>query len=342
MSKQMFGIIALTAAIAQVKNPKSFIWDIMIGRESTEKTIQFEMHTKNEGRYRAPLVGRRENSILVEREAFQVQVVEPAMIKIHTVNEAENMFKQQFGQTKYQQNTDKVWKQQLADDMKKLKNIGFRTKVWMLTTLIKTGVCPMASGEKGISYGEFQKEVLSGNDMFTHQDADILAYLEKKQRNIQEKTGLIPDTVITTPKVAAAILNNSKVKEYLKETNANIFMINDKTAEKNTGEKLVAYLPTLGITIYSYVDWYAELGTDEETTVLEEGDLILFKKGSFRCQYGALALRAKTGEPATKFVEKEVLRPRYPENSEDDLLEYVSAPLISPEDAQGWAYAKVA
>lgn len=340
MSKAIFGIIALTAAIAQVKEPKTFLWDMMVGKENTEKEIRFEIHTKNEGRYRAPLVGRREGSILVERESFQVQVVEPAMIKIHTVNEAENMFNQQFGQTIYQ-NSEKLWKKQLADDMKKLKNIGFRTRVWMLANLVKTGICPMAKGDQGVSYGEFQKETLSGTDVFSHNDADILAILEKRQMKIQEKTGITVDTVITTPKVAAAILNNPQIKEYLKETNANVFRINDKTAEKSTGERLIAYLPTLGITIYSYVDWYAELGTDTETPVLEEGDLILFKKGSFRCQYGALALRAKSGEPAKKFVEKEVLRPRYPENSEDDLLEYLSAPLISPEDAQGWLYAKV-
>lgn len=340
MSKAVFGIIALTAAISQVKEPKTFLWDMMIGKETTEKEIRFEIHTKNAGRYRAPLVGRRENSILVERESFQVQVVEPAMIKIHTVNEAENMFTQQFGQTIYQ-SAEKAWKQQLAKDMTKLKEVGFRTKVWMLANFVKTGVCPMGEGDKGVSYGEFKKEVLSGTDLFTDPSADIIAILEKRQMEIQQKTGIVVDTVITTPKVAAAILNNPKIKEYLKETNANIFMINDKTAEKSTGEKKIAYLPTLGITIYSYVDWYAEIGTNKETSILEDGDLILFKKGSFRCQYGALALRAKQGEPAKRFVEKEVLRVRYPENSEDDVLEYLSAPLISPEDAQGWLYAQV-
>lgn len=340
MNKTIFGIVALTTAIAQVKEPKSFLWDMMIGIEKVEKETRFEMHTKSAGRLRAPLVGRRQGSILVEKDSFQVDVVEPAMIKIHTVNEAEGMFQQQFGQTQYE-NAEKVWKQQLADDMKKLKTIGFRTKTWMLAQFIKTGVCPMADGDKGVSYGEFQKETLSGNELFSHADADILAFLEARQTKIQKETGLVADTVITTPQVAATILNNPKVKEYLKETNANIFRINDKIAEKNTGERLIAYLPTLGITIYSYMDWYKELGAEEETAVLEGGDLFLFKKGSFRCQYGAMALRSKQGEPARKFVEKEVLRTRYPEDSEDEVLQYLSAPLISPEDAQGWLYATV-
>lgn len=342
MNEKIFGIIALTTVMSKMKKPKNFLWDTLIGEEKTEKTQRFEVHTRDEGRLRAPLVGKREGSVFVEKTAFQVDVYSPAWIKLHTINEADNMLEQTFGQTIYG-DSERSWKKQLAEDLKKLKDIAFRTKTWMLSELLKTGTCPTADGEEAVKFGTFNKVVAAGTDAFDDDKSDPLAWFEKQQIDIQKKTGIIVDTVITTPAVAAALLRHEKIKEYLKETNANFFVVNDKTAEKDDGSRLVAYLPTLNIKIYTFVDWYKSLNDSdgEEAPVLEEKHLILAKKGSFKCQYGALSLRPKQGEQARLFVEKEVVRVMRPESTEDDVLQYISAPLVSPKDAQGWVYAQV-
>lgn len=338
---KIFGIIALTIVASRVKNPKSFLWDTLIGTEKTEKTQRFEVHTKDEGRLRAPLVGKREGSVFVEKTAFQVDVYSPAWIKLHTINEAERMLEQQFGQTIYG-DSERAWKKQLAEDITKLKNIAFRTKTWMLAELLKTGTCPTADGQEAVKFGEFNKVTLSSTDAFDDDASDPVAWFEQQQIDIQKKTGLVVDTVITTPVVAAAILRHPKIKEYLKETNANFFVVNDKSQQGEDGGRLVAYLPTLGIRIYTYMDWSKSLNdTGDETPVIEEKHLILAKKGGFTCQYGALPLRPKAQEQAKLFVEKEVVRVMRPESTEDDVLQYISAPLVSPNDAQGWVYAQV-
>ena len=41
MSRKIFGLIALTAAIAQIKAPTMFLWDTLIGTEKTERTQKF-------------------------------------------------------------------------------------------------------------------------------------------------------------------------------------------------------------------------------------------------------------------------------------------------------------
>lgn len=341
MNDKIFGIIALTTVVSRIKNPKSFLWDTLIGEEKAEKTQRFEVHTRDQGRLRAPLVGKREGSVFVEKTAFQVDVYSPAWIKLHTINEAERMLEQQFGETIYG-DAQKAWKKQLAEDVKELKNIAFRTKTWMLAELLKTGVCPTADGEKGVKFGDFAKVTLSSPNCFDEDTSDPIAWFEEKQREIQKKTGLVVDTVITTPAVGAALLKHAKIKEYLKETNANFFVVNDTKAEGTNGERLVAFLPTLGIKIYTFVDWSKALDSeDDETSVIEEKHLILCKKGGFKCQYGALVLRPKAQEQSRLFIEKEVVRVMRPENTEDDVLQYVSAPLISPKDAQGWVYAEV-
>ncbi|MBS9775667.1 MAG: major capsid protein [Fusobacterium sp.] len=337
---KVFGITALTTVVERIKNPKSALWDILIGSEKAERTQNFEVHTRDEGRLRAPLVGKREGSIFIEKGAFKTAVYTPPMIKLHTINLAEDMLTQKFGQTQYG-DAQAAWKNQLADDITKLKNIAFRTKTWMLTQLFKTGICPTADGAEGVKFGEFSKIVLSGTSCFDSEESDPIAWLKEKQEEVQQKTGIILDTVITTPKVAGALHKHPIVKEYLKQNNANMYLINDKTTEKSNGEKLEAYLPTLGIKIYSFVDWAKDISSDKEEAVLEEKHLLFAKRGGFKAQYGAMPLRAKQGERAKLFINKEVVRTWYPEASEDEQLQYFSAPLISPLDAQGWVYAQV-
>lgn len=342
MKEKIFGLIALTTVVAQIKNPKNFLWDYVIGEEKAEKTARFEIQTKDEKRLRAPLVGKREAGVFVSKSAWKTNLYEPPRIHTYVLNEAEKMLEQQFGQTIYGDHAA-AWRGQLADDLTFLKNIGFRTKNWMLAELLKTGICPTADGTEGVKFGDFKKTVLSGTSLFDNPDSDPIKWLQEQQLAIQKKTGIVVDTVITTPAVAAAINEHPKVAEYLKQTNANLYMINDKTPEKETGEKLEAIIPRLNIKIFSFVDWAQEIGDEkaEETEVLEEKHLILCKKGGFRCQYGAMALRPKQGTPAKLWIKKEVTRTFYPANSEDEVIEYFSAPLVSPKDASGWLYAQV-
>lgn len=340
MSRKIFGLIALTAAIAQIKAPTMFLWDTLIGIEKTERTQKFEVHTKSAGRIKAPLVSKREKGVLIEKQAFEVTMYEPPMLKIYTINYAEELFEQGFGQTQYDDYTS-IAKQELAKQLKELKDIAARTKLYMLSTLTTTGVCPVEDGKQGIKYGDFNKEILSGTDAFNDPNCDIIAYLEKKQLEIQKKTGIVIDTLIVHPDVTDAIMKNKYVIEYLKMTNANLFQVNHRVEKTPSGEKLIAFLPKLNMTIYSYVDWVRNPDEDEEVDLLPSGTIIGVKKGSFSCHYGALAVRSEAGKRATVHVKKEVVITRYPDDSNDDLIELNSAPLIMPEDAQGWFCAEV-
>lgn len=340
MSK-IFGLIALTAAIEQSKAPKNFLYNILVGKETTEKTEEFEIHTREAGRKKAPLVGRRERGIFVKKEAFAVTRVKPAYIKLNTVNEAEAVFEQQFGGTRYD-NPQEVGNRMVAEALNNFKDIAFRTRLWMLIKTVMTGTCPMEEGKVGVSYGEVDKETLSSTALWTDPACNPIKYLEKKQTEIQKKTGVVIDTVIVSPDVAGAFLENEKVKEYLNSLHSNFVRVNDSTAENYDGRKLIAEIPTLGITIYSFVDWYTDMDDKNETTVIPPKTIIGFKSKSFQFQYGALALRPEQGKKSKLFIKKQVVRTWYPDNSEDEELQYFSAPLCVPAmDVKSWFVAEV-
>ena len=81
MSSKIFGLIALTAIIEQTKAPKNFLYNLLVGEEKPEKVQDLEVHTKEAGRKRAPLVGRRQQGVFIEKDSFAVQRVKPAWIK---------------------------------------------------------------------------------------------------------------------------------------------------------------------------------------------------------------------------------------------------------------------
>lgn len=73
-------------------------------------------------------------------------------------------------------------------------------------------------------------------------------------------------------------MKNKYVIEYLKMTNANLFQVNHRVEKTPSGEKLIAFLPKLNMTIYSYVDWVRNPDEDEEVDLLPSGTIIGVKK----------------------------------------------------------------
>lgn len=340
MSRNIFELKTLTKVYEQIKPTHNSIWNMLVGKEVEEKTQKFEIHTKSSGRLRAPLVGRREKGIFVEKGAFETSTLTPSQIKLYVVNEAEEMFEQKFGQTEYA-SPESAAKKELARELKELKEIAFRTKLWMLMTLLVTGSCPTPDGQ-GIKFSKnFTQEVLSGVDNFKNPDFDIVGYLEKKQTEIYKNTGITIDTIVVAPDVVPHILKNKAVIDDQKNFNSNLIQLSEKTETLSNGVKRVLFLPKLNLQIFSYIDWAKSIDDEEEKPLIPDGTLVGFKTKTFNFHYGALALRSKAGEKAKIHIQKEVIRAFYPADSEDDLLQYFSAPVVIPMDADGYFSAKV-
>ncbi|UUV18038.1 major capsid protein [Fusobacteria bacterium ZRK30] len=332
----------ITATIERIKRPVNFLWNIMIGKEIEEVVQEIEIHSKDNGRVRAAFVGPMSNGILIEREGFAVERYKPPFITLKIPASAESAYQQQFGEGIYvtgKKDLNKIIKKQVADDLKTLKSITHRTKIWALSKLLISGIYPMGDGKEGIKYGDFALKVLTGSDKFDAEDSDISGWLSQQKLEVQKNTGNVVDTVIVTPDVARCIINNKVLMEKIKVLNSTLIDLNPK--EKEPGVSYIGYIPEIDTKIYSYMDWAKEHGKTTEEPILPAGTLLYFKAKSFRVNYGSFPFREKLTDKSKIFVGKEAVKTVPSSEGNTDLLELKSSPLIIPEDAQGWVAAKV-
>ena len=330
----------LILAMKQIKAPELFLYNLLIGAEKTEKTEKFEIQTKSASRLRVPLVGRRENGKLVRNEAFYQALYKPGMIKPYKPITEDSLLAQKFGENAYGAPASYTNTQLkgLKADILELKTIGLRTKIWMLSQLLITGTLPTDKAE-GVSYGELNEITMTGSDRWSDPNAPIISQLRENQLKIQQETGIVVDHLIITPDVVGHFLGNNDIKETMKNTTGHAFVFDpDKLADSVA---YIGFIPELNLRTYSYMDWSQVEGEAEEP-LLPPKTALLVKKKSFRVHYGAIPIRLKPGQSKTLVQASEIVKTEYGQkDEEDDELRYYSAPLIIPNDAQGWALLKV-
>lgn len=331
----------LILALKQTKAPELFLYSLLVGAEKPEKTEKFEIQTKSASRLRVPLAGRRENGKLVRNESFYQALYKPGMIKPYKPITEDSLLVQKFGENAYGVPASYTNNQLkgLKDDMLDLKTIGLRTKIWMLAQLLTTGTLPTDKKE-GISFGELNEVIMTGTDKWSDPTAPIIPQLRENQLNIQKTTGIVVDHLVITPDVVGAFLSNTGVKEAMKSTTGHSFVFDaDKLSDSVA---YIGFLPELNLRIFSYMDWSQLEGEEQEQALLPPGTALMVKKKSFRVHYGAIPVRTKVGQPKTLIQAQEFVKVEYgTKDEEDDELRYYSAPLIIPNDAQGWALLKV-
>lgn len=330
----------LILALKQVKTPDLFLYNLLIGAEKPEKTEKFEIQTKSASRLRVPLVGRRENGKLVRNEAFYQALYKPGMIKPYKPITEDSLLAQKFGENEYGAPA-KYSNTQLKDlkaDMLELKTIALRTKIWMLSQLLITGTLPTDKVE-GISYGELNEITMTGTERWSNPNAPIIGQLRENQLDIQQKTGIVVDHLIITPDVVGYFLANTEIKEIMRSTTGHAFVFDpDKLTDSVA---YIGFIPELNLRIFSYMDWTQVEGETEEP-LLPPKTALMLKKKSFRVHYGAIPIRLKPGQSKTLVQASEIVKVEYGQkDEEDDELRYYSAPLIIPNDAQGWSLLKV-
>lgn len=337
----MYELIALIEALKQIKGPRLFLYNLFIGKTKEEQTAKFEVHTKSDGQFIAPIVGRRSSGTLVQGTGYETTMYQPSMIKPYTIAEADKILRQQFGQNLYSNPQINATKK-VAEELNFLKDIQKRTEQWMLAQLLITGVLPQEEGKKGVKFGEFRKEVLAGNNKWDHQEADIISYLREQQDKIQDETGEIVDTLVISPDVIKPLTNNPKIIDLQKRYNSNLVKVDPKKI--GNGGKFILHIPELDINVYSFQDLYSTIENPENTEkLLPAGSAILGREGSFFMHYGAFPFKkdSLSTEDAELFIGAAAVRKNAVIGSEDNQLELHSAPFIMPRDARGWLFAKV-
>jgi len=254
---------------------------------------------------------------------------------------AEELLNQKFGETIYGDSIDseELAVGQVSKELKELDESIIRRELWLLFQLLTTGVMPIVGKtiDTAITFGDINKEILSGTDKWDDANSDPKEYLKMKQLEVLQETGMNIDSIVLSPEASSAFQNHPKIKEALKYTSADVLRINPRGL--GDGAKFIGTIPELELDIYSFVDWVIDPVTKTEVSLIPAGGMIGCKSKSFQVHYGAIPQKIDgvkgvyTGERIPKV---------WGTDDEDcDYIRLSSAPLPVSDDTRGFFFTKV-
>ena len=339
----MYELQVLIAALGQIKRPNMFLWNLLVRATKERETAKFEVHTKNARRTMAPFVGKYSGGQFFEKDGFTINEFEPGKIMPKTVAHADDLLKQQFGQTQYGNyvSAEDRAVNQLVDELEELDTAITRTENWMLGKLMTTGVMPIVGKtvNRAITFGEANTEDLSGNDLWSDTtNSDPINYIKIKQLEVLKETGILIDSIVLGSDTATAFQNHPKVTEKLKYTSADVLRIEPRSL--GDGAKYLGTIPELNVDIYVFVDWVINPETKEEEEIFPSKGILGVKKGSVVVNYGAIA-QLNDAEENQIFIGNRIPKRWADKDNDVKYLRLGSAPLPVPDDARGWFYSAV-
>lgn len=328
----VYSTVSLMKAKEKTKLPILFLWKILIAREKAFRTSELEIHSKVGNRIIVPLVGRRENGTFIKREAFAKRTYAPKMLKPCKIIDSDLLLQQQYGESIYGDPLKALTKI-MMDDITELRTVAIRTKQWLLSQVLTTGVLPANEGDEAIDFGEFKKVVLSGTSLWTNPDSSPIKFLKEQRKKIQKEMGIVPDTLILSSEVGAAFQEHAEIRELLKLNQGVMLQMAPKELEE--GVAYIGYIPEVNTTVYTFTDFVDNL-KGETTELIPRKGGIYAKKKTFVCDYAVITARLKQGQDIKPFVVDELIRKV--EKEDEDKIELLSAPFIRPEVPGSWVY----
>ena len=333
-----YALVSLIAALAQMKFPKTFMYSFAVGEEKLHPTAKFEIQTKKASRRMAPFVGEYSDGVFIEKTGFAVEEFEPAIIKPFMVAQAETLLQQQFGQTIYGNglSLDDRKLLQVGAELEELDHMIIRRESWMVMKLLTEGIIPVI-GEgvnRAITYGDANIERMLGDALWTNSNSNPIALLREKISEVGKETGNGIDTIIMSHDAYEAFERHPIVIDYLKQTNANLVQLEPKDVPD--GGKYMGTIPGLGVTIYTFSEWYYNETTKTEEPLLPSGSVIGLKKGFIKMNYGAITQIPEGEEVPQLFMEKRVPHTWVQPGSNKRNVQLQAKPLPVPNDARGW------
>lgn len=214
-----------------------------------------------------------------------------------------------------------------------MRTVAIRTKQWLLSQVLTTGVLPANEGDEAVDFGEFKKVILSGTSLWTDPKSSPINFLKAERKTIQKEMGIVPDTLILSSEVGAVFQEHPEIRELLKLNQGVMLQMAPKELEE--GVAYIGYIPEINTTVYTFTDFVDDLKGITTELIPQKGGIYI-KKKSFVCDYAVITARLKTGQDPKPFVVDELIRKV--EKDDDDKIELLSAPFIRPEMPGSWVY----
>lgn len=326
-------------AINLMKPTNTFLLSTFFPNFETVVTEEVDVDFKKGKRKMAPFVAPRVGGKVMDRQGFDTKTYKVPKIAPERVISFDDIKYRGLGESLYSSKTpEERARELLASDMIELDDYITRREEWMCREVLFNGkVIMVGEGfEQEVDYKFTNKEVLSGTAKWSETTAKPLEDLKRWRLSVIQKTGKAPNIVVMASDVVDAFIKNPEVKELMDLQRLNVGSI--EPSVQNEAITFIGKLPSLGLEIYSYDEWYID---DEgvEQPMVPEGFIMMGSRGMNKRIYGAV-----TQIEDENFVTIEGTRiPKswVDKNNEVRKLRLSSRPLPVPEDVDGWYVSQV-
>jgi hypothetical protein len=322
-------------AVALMMPINTFFRDTFFGKTETFLTEKVDVDFKKGKRKMAPFVAPRIGGKVMDRQGFTTKTYGAPKIAPERILTIDDVNKRSLGEDIYSSRTpEERAREILANDMIELDDFITRREEWMCREILLNGKITMAGEgyEEVVDYNFTNKESLTGADLWTdYANSDPLADLKRWRQTVIQKTGKAPTIAVFASDVVDTFINHTKVKEVLNTLRLNMGLI--EPSVQSEAITFIGKLPSLGLEIYSYDEWYLD-DNNVEQPMVPNGTVILGSRDMNKRLYGAVT-QVENGQFVT-IEGTRVPKSWVDEDNEVRKLRITARPLPAPDDVDSW------
>lgn len=345
MAIEIYKTQTLLTAIINMPKTHTFLRDTFFPNTETFITEDVLVDIKKGKRKMAPFVAPRVGGVTVSREGYKTEKLKAPRMAPQREVTIDDISKRGIGENVFSTTTPAQRQAQLlANDSLELADMIDRREEWMAAQALLEGKVLLKGYagrkdeyiEQEIHYDFENAVTLSGNDLWTAVDADILATIRDTRLMCVKKSGVAPDTLILGADAYKAFINNEKIIKLMDLANMRVGVIEPSIV--NDAVTYVGKLPSVGVEIYTYDDWYID-DDDVEKPFIPTDKALLVKRGFGGFAYGAVTQL----ENMTYVTYEGRLVPKMwaDHQAEQIMYKLSSCPVPKPGDINSWAVLEV-
>lgn len=295
----------------------------------------------------APYVNPKRGGKVIPNKGYRTETYTAPLVAPEKITEADEMLDRMPGEqlTSDMTPAERAIRKIKADLIELEETITRREEVQCSEALFTGKITIKGYGvDDEVDFGFTNKETLTSGKKWTASGSDPIGDLRRWKRAIHKEGHVNADICIMSESAAAAFINNEAVQKLLDIKNYSIAKINPMQID--TGVTYIGTISALGMSIYTYDEYYTDDWTEEGKETLKpyvpDGVVGLFSsKAQYSMIYGAISdFNPKTQDPQTHRGR------RYGEsylsdNNKVRTLVLSSRPLAIPHNIKSWFVATV-
>lgn len=335
----MFETRKMIQMLDQTLPTRTFLKNTFFANVVTSEQENVDIDIRKGKRRIAPFVSRLIGSKTVDRLGYINKSYKPPVVGVDMITTAEDLIHRSPNESIYGAKSPMARMGEImANDIRDMDEQITRREEWMCAQILTTGKIPMVG--EGVNEvldlsDDWHFDKLSGMDSWDDLDnADIHAQFRKWQRQISQQSGLTADIAILGQNAVDKLYANKKWREEQKFIQMSFGNYNPKY--QGDGVTFIGIMPSVGIELYSYNEWY--LADDGKEYPMVDPDVVIIgsTKAYTSMMYGVI-VDPTNGAFALPRVPKSWIEPKPGQR----FVQLSSRPIAVPHQIDGFITATV-